>query len=187
MDGLPRAAGPDGNLRLRNTPTVFNVGLSSWYNWDGSANTLEKHADLTLANPQIMNMTWTELLARLRADVGYVTAFKAAYLQGLTEDAVLDAIAQFERSLLTPNSRFDRFLGGEQNALNERELAGYRLFKSYGCVSCHQGVNIGGNLFQKFGVFLDVKEKARTDDPGRIVVTGVARDREVFRVPACAM
>ena len=184
MDGLPRATGADGNLRLRNTPTIFNVGLNSSYNWDGSANTLEKHADLTLSNPQIMNMTWPELLARLRGDVGYATAFDAAYLHGLTKDAVLDAIAQFERSLLTPNSRFDRFLGGEKNALTEREVAGYQLFKSYGCVSCHQGVNIGGNLFQKFGVFLDVKKKAGTDDPGRIIVTGVARDREVFRVPS---
>jgi cytochrome c peroxidase len=184
MDGLPRAAGADGDLPLRNTPTVFNVGLNSTYNWDGSANTLEKHADLTLSNPKLMNMTWSELLARLGADARYVTAFKAAYSQGLTQDAVLDAIAHFEQSLLTPNSRFDRYLRGEENTLTERELAGYRLFKSYGCASCHQGVNIGGNLFQKFGVFLDMKDNARTDDPGRIAVTGVSRDREVFRVPS---
>jgi cytochrome c peroxidase len=184
MDGLPRAIGADGNLRLRNTPTIFNVGLNSTYNWDGSADTLEKQAEITLSNPTLMNMTWPELLARLRSDSTYVAAFTEAYSEGLTQDAVLDAIASFERSVLTPNSRFDRYLRGERDALTERELAGYRLFKSYGCVSCHQGVNIGGNLFQKFGVFLNMSESARTDDPGRIAVTGVARDREVFRVPS---
>jgi cytochrome c peroxidase len=184
MDGLPRAAGAQGNLRLRNTPTVFNVGFNFTYNWDGNANTLERHAELTLSNPQLMNMTWPELLARLAADAGYVRAFEAAYSRGLTQATVLDAIAHFERSLLTPNSRFDRYLRGEVDALTERELAGYGLFKSYGCISCHQGVNIGGNLFQKFGVFSDVKANARTVDPGRIAVTGVTRDREVFRVPS---
>jgi cytochrome c peroxidase len=131
-----------------------------------------------------MNMTWPTLLAKLRADAGYVAAFRDAYPQGLAPVTVVDAIASFERSLLTPNARFDRYLRGERDALTEGEQAGYQLFKDYGCVSCHQGVNIGGNLHQKFGVFGKVTAgKDATVDLGRISITNVPRDREVFRVP----
>jgi cytochrome c peroxidase len=100
---------------------------------------------------------------------------------------VLDALASFERSLLTPNSRFDRYLRGERHILTEPEQQGYRLFKSYGCVTCHQGVNIGDNMYQKFGVFADTKDTgnpAVVIDAGRYAVTKVPRDREVFRVPS---
>jgi cytochrome c peroxidase len=97
----------------------------------------------------------------------------------------VNAIADFERSLLTPNSRFDRFLRGERDVLTAREQDGYRLFKAYGCVACHQGVNIGGNLYQKFGVFEDtVRARELDTDPGRIAITNVPRDRRVFRVPS---
>jgi cytochrome c peroxidase len=99
----------------------------------------------------------------------------------------LDALASFERSLLTPNSRFDRYLRGEQDALTEPEQQGYQLFKSYGCVACHQGINIGGNMYQKFGVFQEPggsRTPAMVVDLGRYQITKVPRDREVFRVPS---
>jgi cytochrome c peroxidase len=100
---------------------------------------------------------------------------------------VVDALVSYERSLVTPNARFDRYLRGERQALNNEELKGYELFKGYGCASCHQGVNVGGNLFQKFGVFPDpaAPPNPREEvDLGRFNVTKVARDREVFRVPS---
>lgn len=100
---------------------------------------------------------------------------------------MLDALASFERSLITPNSRFDRYLRGERSALTTTEQRGYELFKSYGCVACHQGMNIGGNLFQKFGVFEDPVTRAPPNAPvdlGRYRVTKVTRDRGVFRVPS---
>jgi cytochrome c peroxidase len=134
-----------------------------------------------------MNTTWPELLAKLRADSDYVTAFRATYRQDITRANVLDALASFERSLVTPNSRFDRYLRGEGDALTMGEQQGYQLFKSYGCVACHQGTNIGGNLFQKFGVFQAPEAPLPADgviDLGRYTVTKVARDREVFRVPS---
>jgi cytochrome c peroxidase len=153
MDGQPRAVAADGTRHLRNTPTVFNVGLNAVFNWDGSATTLEAHAERVLLHPDLMRTTWPELLAKLQADADYRSGFTTAYPEGLTPANVLDALASYERSLLTPNSRFDRYLRGEHHALTALEQQGYRLFTAYGCVACHQGVNIGGNMYQKFGIF----------------------------------
>jgi len=187
MDGQPRAVAADGTRHLRNTPTVFNVGLNAVLNWDGSATTLEAHAERVLLHPDLMRTTWPELLAKLQADADYRSGFTTAYPEGLTRANVLDALASYERSLLTPNSRFDRYLRGEHRALTAPEQQGYRLFTAYGCVACHQGVNIGGNMYQKFGVFADPgggDSPAAAVDLGRYAVTGVPRDRGVFRVPS---
>jgi cytochrome c peroxidase len=187
MDGQSHASAAKGTAFLRNTPTIFNVGLNAAFNWDGIANTLEAHAEIDLLHPSLMHTTWPELLAKLQADADYVTRFNAAYAGGLTPANVLDALASFERSLLTPNARFDRYLRGERHALTVPEQQGYRLFKSYGCVACHQGMNIGGNMYQKFGIFAapgDMGSPAAVVDLGRYFVTKVPRDREVFRVPS---
>jgi cytochrome c peroxidase len=184
MDGQIRARTADGTPHARNTPTVFNVGLSAFFNWDGIADTLEAHAEIVLRNPSLMNITWPEVLARLRADEGYVSGFRAAYADGLTRSNVLNALASFERSLETPDARFDRYLRGERDALTGSERRGYQLFKSYGCVTCHQGINIGGNMFQKFGVFPDPEIQHSGADLGRYRITRVSRDRGVFRVPS---
>jgi cytochrome c peroxidase len=187
MDGQPRAIAADGTLYLRNTPTIYNVGLNAMLNWDGIATTLETHAEIVLLNPHLMNTTWPELLAKLQADADYVTNFNATYSKGLTPANILAALASFERSLLTPNSRFDRYLRGEQHALTAPELQGYRLFKAYGCVACHQGINIGGNMYQKFGIFAEPgggESPAAMVDLGRYAITKVPRDRGVFRVPS---
>jgi cytochrome c peroxidase len=187
VDGQTRAITQGRAVSARNTPTVFNVALNSSLNWDGAANTLEAHAESVLLNPGVMNTTWPQLLAKLRADAGYVSAFGAAYQQRPDQANVLDALASFERSLITPDSRFDLYLRGERSALTATEQRGYGLFKGYGCVACHQGTNIGGNLFQKFGVFGDPVAHGRPDalfDSGRYRVTQVDRDRGVFRVPS---
>jgi cytochrome c peroxidase len=140
-----------------------------------------------LLNPAVMRTTWLELLAKLRSDPDYAASFKAGYPDGLTPASVLDALATYERSLITPNARFDQYLRGDRQALSAEEQRGYQLFTSYGCVACHNGLNVGGNLFQKFGIFPDMVGLARPDaeaDPGRFRVTGVVRDRGVFRVPS---
>jgi cytochrome c peroxidase len=97
---------------------------------------------------------------------------------------VLDALVTYQRSLLTPNARFDQYLRGHHEALSAAEQRGYQLFKAYGCAACHQGVNVGGNIFQKFGIFPGDTAPRDDDDLGRFTVTGVARDRLVFRVPS---
>jgi cytochrome c peroxidase len=130
-----------------------------------------------------MDITWPELLARLGADAGYLSAFQAVFPDGLTRRNVLDALATFERSLETPDSRFDRYLRGDRDALTGSERRGYALFRDYGCAACHQGVNIGGNMFQKFGLFPS-GALLSNPDLGRFQVTGASRDRGVFRVPS---
>jgi cytochrome c peroxidase len=187
MDGRPRAASAGEAHPLRNTPTIFNVGFNASFNWDGISKSLEAQAEIVLLNPSLMNTTWPELVTKLRADADYVAGFSSAYSGGLTAANVTAALATFVRSLLTPDARFDRYLRGERHVMTAAELQGYGLFKSYGCVACHQGINIGGNMYQKFGVFAqasDVKAPAASVDLGRYLITRAPRDREVFRVPS---
>jgi cytochrome c peroxidase len=183
-DGLPLARTADGALYSRNTPTIFNVALNSRYRWDGAVRTLEAEAEATLHSAAMMNTSWPELLTKLRAAPDYVAAFNAAYPGGLTREHVLDALTAYTRSLLTPNARFDQYLRGQHQALTAAEQRGYQLFKAYGCAACHQGVNVGGNMFQRFGIFRGDSAPRDDDDLGRFMVTGVARDRYVFRVPS---
>jgi cytochrome c peroxidase len=185
MDGWPRAMALDGQLRLRNTPTIFNVGLNFWFNWDGGTHSLEAHAEQLLRNPAVMNTTWPELHNKLAREAHYISAFRAAYADGLTWNNVISALSSFERSLTTPQSRFDAYLRGEREALTAEEQQGYSLFKTYGCVACHQGVNIGGNMFAKFGVFQSPNESSEeASDRGRANVTQRPQDVQVFRVPS---
>jgi len=184
MDGKVRAEAADGVSRLRNTPSLFNVSFNYFFNWDGVVTTLEAHTEKVMLNPKIMNAKWPALIERLRAEPDYVDAFSRIYSDGLTKANVVDALSHFERSLITPNARFDRFLRGETAALDADEQEGFHLFKALGCVACHQGVNIGGNLFQKFGVFGAPQGQQEPVDEGRYSVTGNDRDRGVFRVPS---
>ena len=136
-----------------NTPTVFNASLNFRVNWAGNFRSLEEGIENSLRNPAIMASSIDEVVIKLRADPDMVREFRAAY--GIEPDraSVIDAIATYERSLVTPGSRFDRWLAGEADAITPEELAGYQHFKSLGCIACHQGVNVGGNLFQRHGIF----------------------------------
>ena len=144
---------PKGEPMALNTPTVFNVSLNFRLNWAGKFRSLEEGAENTLRNPAIMASSADEVVSKLRADPEAVQQFRDAYGREPDVAAVLDAIATYERSLVTPGSRFDRWLLGEADAITPEELSGYQLFKSLGCVTCHQGVNVGGNLFQRHGIF----------------------------------
>jgi cytochrome c peroxidase len=152
-DGLALSRGWDGKPLVFNSPTVFNAMLSFRLNWRGNFRSLDALIETVLLDPRLMNTSWDELLSKLRADADYRKAFAAIDPGGLQPAHVLDAIAAYQRSLLTPNARFDQYLRGQRDAITDEEKRGYRLFKSYGCSACHQGVNVGGNLFQKFGFF----------------------------------
>jgi cytochrome c peroxidase len=143
----------DGSDLPFNTPTVFNAALSFRFNWEGTFRTLESQAAATVENPQLMGSSMPDVVKKLEADLDMRQHFVVAYGRDPEAADVLDAIASFERSLITTGSRFDRWLVGDSTALSSKELSGYGLFKSLGCVSCHQGVNIGGNLFQRQGIF----------------------------------
>jgi cytochrome c peroxidase len=185
-DGRSRAIGADGRALDYNAPTVFNVALNFRLNWRGNFQRLEEQNESVLLDARVMNTTWNELLPKLAADASYPRAFMQAYGGAPTRERVLDALALFQRSLATPDSRFDRHLRGESGAIAPPEEQGYRLFKSYGCVACHQGANLGGNLFQRTGVFraLFPPDAAGAADPGRFAITGQEGDRMVFRVPS---
>jgi cytochrome c peroxidase len=145
--------GLDGSDIALNTLTVFNAALSFRFGWEGKFRTLESHTTHSLENPQILGSSAAEAAEKLNADPGMRRVFVAAYGRSPDPANVLDAIASFERTLVTPGSRFDRWLAGDATALSAEELNGYRLFKALGCVSCHQGVNVGGNLYQRHGIF----------------------------------
>lgn len=185
-DQLVHSIGVDGKKAAVNSPTVFNSGLNFVQFWDGRAATLEEQIDGPLNNPDEMGSNWDHALRKLRASSAYVNSFAAVYSDGIQAANVRDAIATFERSLTTPNSRFDHYLRGENNALTAEELEGYHLFKDYGCASCHQGINVGGNLFQKFGIMADyfaTRGRITKADYGRFNVTNKESDRYVFKVP----
>jgi cytochrome c peroxidase len=184
--------GDDGRVRSRtagggdhdfNTPTIFNAALSFRFNWRGEFRTLEEQNEAALMSAHIMNTGWDELLQRLTSDPYYTRASRAAYGGPLSKDAVLDALVSFQRTLVTPDARFDRYLRGEPNAITAEEAEGYRLFKAYGCIACHQGTNVGGNLFQRFGIFAEPPAR-QPGEAGRFAITGLERDRFVYRVPS---
>jgi cytochrome c peroxidase len=143
----------DGSKLAFNILTVFNAALNFRLNWEGNFRTLEAHIESSLENSANMGTSVDEVLKKLSADPKIVRSFNRAYGRTPDRTSFLDAIATYERSLLTPAGRFDIWLGGDPAALSAEEQNGYRLFKSLGCVSCHQGVNVGGNLFQRHGVF----------------------------------
>lgn len=186
MDGLPRSIGIGGKEGNINAPTVFNSGFNSSQFWDGRAATLEEQVDFPMLHTCEMGTTWTDVIGKLERDESYRRDFSAIYPEGISQAAVRNAIADFERSLITPNSRFDRFLRGDKLALDAYELAGYELFKNLGCISCHQGVNVGGNMYEKIGLFGDYfaqRGDVQPVDYGRYNVTKNEEHRHEFRVP----
>ncbi|RFO96701.1 cytochrome B6 [Rhodoferax lacus] len=184
-DNRPTATGIGKQLGPINTPTVFNAGLNIAQFWDGRADTLEAQAAGPVHNPLEMGSNWQEVKTKLAQDPAYVQAFMQVYGQSLEGALVADALAAFERTLATPNSRFDQFLRGNSTALSTQEKAGYQFFKDYGCASCHQGAGIGGNMYQRFGVMEDYyrDKPAKPADLGRFNVTQLPQDRHVFKVP----
>lgn len=180
--------GIDGQKGSINAPTVFNSSLNFKQFWDGRVDTLEEQIDVPLFSPKEMGSTsWSQIIKKLKRDPEYQKLFKSLYSEGINSENIKNAIATFERSLITPNSRFDRFLQGDDKALSFQEKEGYRLFKSSGCASCHQGVNMGGNMFQSLGLFgnyFQDRGNITNADFGRYNVTKDLRDLYVFKVPS---
>jgi cytochrome c peroxidase len=187
VDGRKTSALDGQPPMLVNTPTMFNVAFSYKLHWGGAYVALKKQLDTPITSPRAMATTYDDIVKRLQASAEYRDAFAAIYSDGVTVDSFQDAMVEYERSLFTPNARFDRHLRGEANVLDADELAGYEIFKSHGCISCHQGINIGGNLFQKLGVLGDYfgdRGNVTEADYGRYNVTKKEEDRFVFRVPS---
>ena len=181
-DNLPTSIGDHWQKGPINAPTVLNASLNLAQFWDGRAVDLQAQAGGPIANPGEMGFTHPLALDMLRSIPAYVREFKQVFgSDKLAIDQVTAAIAEFEKTLVTPNARFDQWLLGKQDAISSDELAGYKLFKDSGCVACHNGEAVGGNSFQKLGVvapFPGDKHAA-----GRAGVTGKDADRFNFKVP----
>lgn len=185
VDRRKVSSGVGGTPGGINAPTVFNSGFSFVQFWDGRAATLEEQAAGPIHNPVEMASSWQQVLSKLQADMHYPAEFSRLYPDGITAANVADALATFERSLVTPDARFDRYLRGEHDAMTAEEIDGYRRFRELGCSSCHQGILLGGNMYQKFGVLRDYFSDRPTTpaDLGRYNVTQRDEDRHVFKVP----
>ncbi|TCL74842.1 cytochrome c peroxidase [Rhizobium sp. BK251] len=185
---LKRTIGYNGKMHRFNAPTIFNVANNYRLGWRGNFTSLEEQNEAVLLDPNLMASEWKTLLPKLRDSKSYGPEFQRVYGREIDRQSLLDALTTFQRSLVTPNARFDQFLRGDRNAITADEARGYALFKSYGCISCHQGSNVGGNIFQKFGIFAEampVNSDAGNDgNLGRWTITGRDTDRGVFRVPS---
>lgn len=181
-DNIPSSIGDQWQKGPINAPTVLNSSLNLAQFWDGRAADLKAQAGGPIANPGEMAFSHTFAVDVLASIPGYVREFKQVFDKDKIDiDQVTQAIAEFEKTLVTPNARFDQWLLGKQDALTPDELAGYALFKVSGCVICHNGEGVGGNSYQKMGVVEPYK--ANSPAEGRFAVTGKDADRFLFKVP----
>lgn len=181
-DNLKTSIGHNWQEGPINSPTVLNSSMNVAQFWDGRAGNLKEQAGGPIANPGEMAFTHELAVDMLNSIPGYQAEFKQVFKKDkINIDQVTDAIAAFEETLVTPNSRFDKWLKGDANAITKTELEGYKLFRDSGCVACHNGAAVGGNSFQRMGLV----EAYKTNNPaeGRAAVTGKDADRFNFKVP----
>jgi cytochrome c peroxidase len=187
-DQSPTSTGIGGAVGPINAPTTYNSGLFVRQFWDGRAADLEEQAAGPVHNPIEMGSNWDQVIPKLEEDPDYVEAFAALYpAQGISGETIVDAIAVFERSLITPNARFDQFLRGDTDAITEQEKQGYELFKSIGCSNCHVGAAMGGQSFERMGLQSDYfadRGNVQEVDNGRFNFTKDEKDRFKFKVPS---
>ena len=187
-DNLQFYMGVNGAIGKINTPTVYNTHLNLAQFWDGRAHNLTEQVSGPVENPVEMASNWPDIVNKLGRDNGFMRRYKKVYPDKLTAKNLINAISTFEKSLTTINSPFDRYLAGDKKAISEQAKQGYAIFKSYGCSACHQGANVGGNMYQKMGVMADYFAERGTPimeaDLGRYNVTHDDYDKFTFKVPS---
>lgn len=188
VDNKPFSEGVGGQHGGVNAPTVFNALYNFVQFWDGRAATLADQAAGPPLNPvEMARKSFDEICDKLKADAAFSKAFTEVYPDGINEANITNAIQEFEKTLLTPNSRFDKYLKGDMAALTTEELAGYDLFKKYNCATCHVGENMGGQSYELMGIkqdyFADRGTELTVEDNGRFKETKNERDRYRFKVP----
>ena len=177
------ATGVNGRRGLRNAPSTYNASGHFRQFWDGRTSTSREQVKEPIQNPLEMAMDEATLVQRLSSIEGYRRAFEHSYpgsAPAITLDHVAEAIAEFERGLLTP-ARWDRYLAGDNTALSVREKTGAKLFANLGCIVCHAGQFLGGSMFARAGAVIPWPNQT---DHGRRAVTGNAADDMIFKVPS---
>ncbi|MGF1699023.1 cytochrome-c peroxidase [Photobacterium makurazakiensis] len=187
VDRLTTSLGVNNAIGPINAPTVFNSAFNTHQFWDGRAADLQEQAGGPPLNAlEMASDSWHQISDKLMDDEEMIEAFAAIYDEGITEHTITDAIAEFERTLVTPNSRFDQFLRGDVLALDATEQDGYALFKQYKCANCHVGEAMGGQGFEVMGLKNDYfanRGNVTDVDFGRYNVTGNPGDMHRFKVP----
>lgn len=188
VDNLQYSLGVGNQMGGVNAPTVYNAVYNFVQFWDGRAQTLADQAAGPPLNPvEMASASFDEIVAKLKADKKFAKSFKEVYPDGLTEANITDAIEEFERTLITPDSRFDKWLRGDSEAITAEEREGYDLFKTYDCATCHVGQNLGGKSYELMGLrrhyFADRGLELTNEDNGRFKETQLERDRHRFKVP----
>lgn len=188
VDNKAFSEGVGGQLGGVNAPTVYNAMFNFVQFWDGRAHTLADQAAGPPLNPvEMACKSFDEICNKLKADPKFSKAFAQVYPDGINQANITNAIQEYEKTLLTPNSRFDKYLKGDKKAMNAEEIAGYDLFKKYNCATCHVGENLGGQSYELMGIkrdyFADRGTKLTIEDNGHFKVTNKERDRHRFKVP----
>ena len=188
VDNHQYSHGVNDQLGGVNAPTVYNAVYNFVQFWDGRAKTLADQAAGPPLNPvEMASPSFDDIIAKLDADKAFRKEFLAVYPDGITEANITNAIEEFERTLITPDSRFDKWLRGDDSAITADELAGYELFKKYDCATCHVGPNLGGQSYELMGLrrhyFADRGLELTHEDNGRFKETQLERDRHRFKVP----
>ena len=188
VDNLQYSEGVGGQKGGVNAPTVYNAVYNFVQFWDGRAKTLADQAAGPPLNPvEMASPSFDHIIAKLAKDKAFVKAFEKVYPDGLTQANITEAIEEYERTLITPDSRFDKWLRGDDEAITSDELEGYRLFKTYDCATCHVGPNLGGQSYELMGLrkdyFADRGMELTNEDNGRYKETQQERDRHRFKVP----
>lgn len=195
-DGRAVSVGVNGHKGGRGAPTVLNSAFLSVQFWDGRAKSLEEQAKGPLINPiEMGNKDHGQVVSRLKKIPGYVKKFAKVFKgkEVLTIDNVAKAIASYERTLITPNSPFDRYLKGYKKGLSSKAKKGWETFQKVGCVTCHNGTNFAGpalpegtGYFMKFPTYPNTKYDKKykfTKDLGRYDQTKQEADKNMWRVP----
>ena len=194
-DSRSVSMGVHGKTGGRNAPTVWNSAFHSVQFWDGRAPLLEDQAKGPVANPVEMGMEDVDTaMERVRRIPGYKAYFDKAFGENsMTVDNAAKAVAAFERTLITPNSSYDKYVKGDNKAMSEQQVRGMNKFASSGCTSCHSGaafngpqMKLGEGFFTRFPTFTDnsyVAQYKLADDKGRQEVTGNEADASMFRTP----
>lgn len=188
VDTLPTSKGDAGRFGERNSPTVLNAAFHAFQFWDGRAKDVEEQAGLPILNPDEMAIPSKDFLVKKLTNIKeYQDMFKLAFPDEKTPisyNNIQKAIAVFERTLITP-SPFDNYLKGDMSALTDEQTEGLKTFMEVGCTTCHIGSNLGGMMFQKFGLYGDYRPilKSKVNDEGRKKVTKAEADKDMFKVP----
>ncbi|MFP2506084.1 cytochrome-c peroxidase [Buttiauxella gaviniae] len=184
-DGRKTSQGVGGEIGPINAPTVYNSVFNVEQFWDGRAPDLQAQAGGPPLNPiEMASKSWDEITDKLNKDPILTRDFTAVYPKGFSGASITDAIAEFEKTLITPNAPFDHYLRGDDNAITAQQKHGYQLFKENKCATCHTGKILGGRSFEPLGLKKDFGfGEVTAADIGRMNVTKEVRDRLRQKVP----